>query len=145
MNKFANIAIALPIDKLFQYKIPEALYNDIAVGKRVFVPFGPRTVVGYVVDISDEAEVKEPKDISGVIDKDPVLGEEMLKLTKWIGENYFCSWGEAIVAAIPGGIKKGKESLGSRIKEPQIAPDAYAKTEPYVLMEEQSKALRLIV
>ena len=145
MPKFANIAIALPIDKLFQYKIPEALYNDIAVGKRVFVPFGPRTVVGYVVDISDEAEVKEPKDISGVIDKDPVLGEEMLKLTKWIGENYFCSWGEAIVAAIPGGIKKGKESLGSRIKEPQVPVDAYAKTEPHILMEEQSKALRLIV
>ena len=37
MTKFAEIAVALPIDKLFQYKIPEELSNNVKIGSRVFV------------------------------------------------------------------------------------------------------------
>jgi primosomal protein N' (replication factor Y) (superfamily II helicase) len=93
------------MDRLFHYRIPENISNEIAVGQRAFVPFQTRRVVGYVVGLGDEAEVKEVKDIEGIIDKEPILTEEMLKLTKWIKETYFCSWGEAIEAAIPAGIK----------------------------------------
>src|SRR3989338_4528713 len=116
MPKFAEIAVALPIDRLFHYYIPENYSSDIAIGKRVFVPFQNRIVVGYVVGFSDETDVKDVKEIKDIIDKEPILNDEMLKLTKWIKDNYFCSWGEAIEAAIPGGIKKGKASIGSRVK-----------------------------
>ena len=34
MPRFAQIAIALPIDRLFHYRIPDNLLNEIAVGKR---------------------------------------------------------------------------------------------------------------
>ncbi len=145
MTKFAEVAISLPIDKLFQYSIPEELSDNVKIGARVFVPFGPRTTVGYVVGFSDAAEVRDVKAIKSVIDKEPILTDELLKLTKWIGENYFCSWGEAIGAVIPGGIKKGKESIGSRIKVPEIRVEDFVITDPHVLMEEQSKALKEIV
>ncbi len=145
MTKFAEIAVALPIDKLFQYKIPEELYNDVKIGVRVFVPFGPRTIVGYVVGLNDSAEVANIKEIKNVIDKQPVVNDEMLSLAKWISENYFCSWGEAIGATIPGGIKKGKESIGSRIKIPEVRPEDLIMTDPHVLMEEQKWALDEIV
>lgn len=144
MTKFAEVAVSLPIDKLFQYKIPEGLSNDVKIGARVFVSFGPRTIVGYVVALNDVAEVKDVKEIKGVIDKEPILTDELLKLTKWISENYFCSWGEAIGAVIPGGIKKGKESIGSRIKVPETKAEDFVITEPHVLMEEQAKALKEI-
>src|SRR3989338_1279837 len=117
MPKFAEIAIALPIDRVFHYAVGQNISDDIAVGKRVFVPFQNRAVLGYCVGFSDEADVKEVKTITSVIDKEPILSDEMLKLTRWIKDNYFCSWGEAIEAAIPGGIKKGKVSLGARTKE----------------------------
>ena len=91
MPKFAKVAIALPIDRLFHYGIPDNLLNDVAVGKRVFVQFTNRTVVGYVVGLSDEADVKEVKNVEGVIDKEPILSDEMLKLTEWIKDTYFCS------------------------------------------------------
>ncbi|MBU0895119.1 MAG: primosomal protein N' [Candidatus Omnitrophica bacterium] len=145
MTKFAEVAISLPIDKLFQYSIPEELSSNVKIGARVFVPFGPRTTVGYVVGFSDAPEVRDVKGVMGVIDKEPILTEELLKLTKWIGENYFCSWGEAIGAVIPGGIKKGKESIGSRIKVPEIRAEDFVITDPHVLMEEQDKALKEIV
>ncbi|MCM8790554.1 MAG: primosomal protein N' [Candidatus Omnitrophica bacterium] len=144
MPKYADIAIALPIDKLFQYQIPEELLSRLAIGSRVFVSFGSKKVVGYVVGFSETAGREGIKPIETVIDAEPILSSEMLSLTKWISDNYFCSWGEAIEAAIPGGIKKGKKSLGSRIKESHINVEDYSRTEPHVLMEEQAKALRMI-
>ena len=141
MPRFAEIAVALPMDRIFHYSIPEKYASDIAIGKRVLVPFQTRTVIGYVTGFSDTSEVKELKDIAGVIDKEPILTGEMLELTKWVKDNYFCSWGEAIGAAIPSGIKKGKTSLGSRIKEAEINVRDFPASTPHVLMEEQNKAL----
>lgn len=144
MPNFAEIAVALPVDRLFHYAVPKELSDQIAVGKRVYAPFQNRTVVGYVVGFSDKADVKDVKDIAGVIDKEPILSDEMLKLTKWIKDNYFCSWGEAIEAAIPGGIKKGKLSLGSRIKDSCLKTQDLSPSVPHVLTEEQGKALKYI-
>ena len=69
--KYASIVIRLPIDRPFTYRIPKLLEDNIAVGKRVWVPFGPRRVVGYVVDIVDKAEIEDIKPIESVIDSEP--------------------------------------------------------------------------
>ncbi len=145
MFKFAQVAVALPIDRLFHYRIPEMLSGETAVGKRVFVPFANRRVVGYVVGLTDEAEVREVKDIESVIDKDPIVSDEMLKLTKWISDTYFCSWGEAIAAVIPAGIKQGKREIGTRIKDSHGKGDDLTSASPHTLTEEQSKALRNVI
>ena len=146
MPQFAEVAVALPIDRIFNYRIPINFSGDVAVGKRVFVPFGPRNIVGYVVGLSDKADVDEKsiKPITSVIDKEPILNEEMLALTKWMKDNYFCSWGEAIGSVIPGGIKKGKTSIGSRIKAITGEDKDDARSEPHKLTEEQSRALKSI-
>ena len=144
MPKFAEIAVALPMDRTFHYGIPERLAEDIAIGKRVFVPFQNRTVVGYVVGFSEEADVENVKEISSVIDKEPIVSEEMLKLTEWIKDNYFCSWGGAIEAAIPGGIKKGKAAIGTRLKDSDTGSKEFPPSVPHVLNEEQAKALKII-
>lgn len=144
MPKFAEIAVALPIDRLFHYSVPGNYSGDIMIGKRVFVPFQNRIVVGYVVGVSDETDVKEVKEIKDIIDKEPILNDEMLKLTKWIKDNYFCSWGEAIQAAIPGGIKKGRVNIGSRIKDSHTTLESYSPSNPHPLTAEQDKALKSI-
>jgi len=145
MNKFAEIAISLPIDRLFHYRVPDELMNDAAIGKRVFVPFGTRKVVGYIVGFSDTAEVEGIKDLYSVIDKEPMISEEMLKLTGWIKDNYFCSWGEAIEAAVPSGIKKGRTHLGSRTSETYIDLKDFPQSQPHLLTREQDKALKIIL
>lgn len=144
-KRFAQVAIALPIDRVFHYSVPEKYSDCIAIGKRIFVPFQNRTIVGYVVGFSEEVEVKEVKEIGGVIDEKPILSEEMLKLTSWIKDNYFCSWGEAIEAAIPGGIKKGKVAIGMKIKDSQIRLEDFPSSSPHILTEEQAKALKIII
>lgn len=144
MPKFAEIAVALPIGRTFHYAIPERLAAEAAIGKRVFVPFAHRSVVGYIVGLTDHADVMEVKELANVIDKEPMVSDEMLRLCKWIADNYFCSWGEAIEAAMPGGIKRGKASLGSRIKEPQIRLEDFPPSEPHELTGEQARALKEI-
>jgi primosomal protein N' (replication factor Y) len=135
----------LPVDRLFSYRVPAAFSEKIAIGKRVFVPFQNRTAIGYVVNFKESVDFTGVKDIEGEIDKEPILDDEMLRLTRWIADNYFCSWGEAIEAAIPSGIKKGKTELGSRIKSgSHIKFSQFPVTSPHKLMPEQEKALKSI-
>ena len=89
MSSFAEVAVSLPMDKIFHYSIPDGILADMKIGKRVFVPFMNRAIVGYVVGLTDVADVKNVKSIISIIDKEPVLTEEMLKLTKWVKDNYF--------------------------------------------------------
>ncbi|MFA6321770.1 MAG: primosomal protein N' [Candidatus Omnitrophota bacterium] len=145
MADFAQVAVALPIDKVFHYSIPDNLKDEVKIGKRVFVSFANRAVVGYVVGFSDESDVKDVKPLVSVIDKEPILSEEMLKLTRWVKDNYFCSWGEAIAAVIPAGIKKGKESIGSRLSAAETKNKEFPQSKPHDLMEEQSRALKSVV
>ena len=39
------------VDKVFDYKVPEGM--NVVVGDRVDVPFGPRKVDGFVINIKD--------------------------------------------------------------------------------------------
>ena len=46
---FAEVAVAVPVDRLFTYRVPESLRAEAVPGRRVRVPFGPRSATGYVV------------------------------------------------------------------------------------------------
>jgi primosomal protein N' (replication factor Y) len=115
---FANIVVNRPIEGLFTYSIPESLKNDVKTGSVVEVSFGNKTVTGYVVGLSDKCDIDKIKPINSVIDETLCVDAEMLKLTKWISEYYYSSWGEAISAAIPGALKKSV-SAKRRKKEKQ--------------------------
>jgi primosomal protein N' (replication factor Y) len=101
MPRLVEIALPLPIKELFTYKIPEdPNYNDV-VGKRVFVPFGKQYLTGVIVGFSDKEISQEIKPIIEIIDEKRIFSEKMLKLTKWISEYYYCSWGDVLKAAMP--------------------------------------------
>ncbi len=145
-NRFVEIAVALPIDKLFHYSVPEGLRQDCSIGKRVRVRFHNRVEIGYVVGFAEKSEFLEIKPIDEIIDKTPIINDEMLKLTKWISESYFCSWGEAIAATIPSSLKKGKVSIRQRIAGPaeEARAEPIKPTRPFILTDEQKEALRTI-
>ncbi len=140
---YVEIAIGLPVRKPFHYRVPEGLKEKAFLGKRVLVPFGPRKVVGYIVGFPGNTDVETVKDIITVIDEaEPVLDAEMLSLTKWISDRYHSSWGEAIEAALPGPIKKGKIKAAPRHPEPE---DNYRPTRRHEPTGEQAAALKPII
>lgn len=139
--KYVSVVIKLPLDKEFYYRVPNGLADQIGIGKRVWVPFGPRRVVGYIVDILDKVDIDNVRPVESVIDREPLISEDLLSLTKWISAYYVCSWGEAIDAAIPGVFKKGKTSV--RPKRP-FKEKGHKKTYDLLPTEEQGEALRAI-
>ena len=43
------VAVALPVHDIYSYSIPAHLAAQAGVGKRVLVPFGRRSVTGYLI------------------------------------------------------------------------------------------------
>ena len=68
------------VNKVFDYLVPEELRDVIQSGVRVLVPFGPRTVMGFVISLKEGTELKKLRPIQELIDVVPVLNEELKEL-----------------------------------------------------------------
>lgn len=104
----AQIALdgaAFAFDRLYSYIIPPELQREAAAGMRVTVPFGKGNLKkqGMIFRI-EAAELKGLKSILSLTDKAPVLSGEMLALCEYMRENYFCTYYEAVRAALPAGL-----------------------------------------
>jgi primosomal protein N' (replication factor Y) len=98
-----GVAVPIPLRRTFTYRVPEALGAGIALGGRVRVPFGRRSVKATVVEWPAprpglEVEVK---DLDEPLPASPSLDAHLLELTRFVADYYLCSWGEAIEAALP--------------------------------------------
>ena len=138
---YAKVLLNIPVEGPFDYEIPPGMRGELTPGKRVWVDFGTRRLIGYVVGISESSDVQKVRPILEIIDKEPILSDEMLKLTKEISEYYICSWGNAMDAAVPSSLKRGKTEVRARVKEDysSIAPSTDLKP-----TKEQSGALKSI-
>ena len=94
------------MDKLYDYRVPETLEADAAVGKRVSVPFarGNRRKEGMVFALAETSEYDRLKPIDAWLDEAPILSEESLKLAKWVKSRFFCTYYDAVKAMLPAGI-----------------------------------------
>ncbi len=110
---YARVAIekaAYSFDRLFDYSIPSELAGAVKPGCRVLVPFGRGTqrrqgIVFALSDhIEDGCEVSLIKDIGSVLDREPVLSEELLLLAKWLAETCYCTLFEAAKVMLPTGL-----------------------------------------
>ena len=75
------------IDRVFDYKVPKELETNIKIGIRVSVPFGRQLLDGFVLEIKNNSEVKELKEIIDIKDLDIVLNDELLELGKELSKN----------------------------------------------------------
>ncbi len=122
-SAFAEVVVPIPVDKSYTYRVPEALLGRLRRGMRVLVPFGARLVRGYCVGLPDKCEVPSPKEIVRILDEETVLDETMLQLTRWVASYYFCSWGQALDAALPSGVRRGTMSRRSVTVRLAVRPE----------------------
>src|SRR2546426_7713773 len=93
---FVDLAIPVAVDKIFTYSVPESLQPLVKRGICVAAPFGSRTVMGIVVHISRRSAVHRTKNIYDILDAEPLLSDELLRLGSWISEYYLCPLGEVV-------------------------------------------------
>ncbi|HEX7363108.1 MAG TPA: primosomal protein N' [Bryobacteraceae bacterium] len=95
--RYCDVALPVPLDRLFTYSLAAA----VQTGCRVEVPFGSRMLTGVVLRVHNDAPEYDVRPILRVIDAEPVLDEELLRLGRWIGEYYCAPVGEVFRGMLP--------------------------------------------
>jgi primosomal protein N' (replication factor Y) len=123
---YVRVAVNIPADKTFSYAAPESMGEKVALGKRVFVPFGKRVVTGYILETNVSADVNNIKEIIDIPDHDPLFSEEDLRFYRWISRYYLYPLGKTLFEILPGGsahISTKKEVVASLIPLSSCRPD----------------------
>ncbi len=115
---------------------------------RVRVPLGKgnQPAVGYCVHIDDTLPAgvapDRVKDLLDLLDDPPLIDATMLELTRWLAGYYACSWGQALDAVVPAGVKKG---AGTKLATCLVVPEEVrAQPDPPDLPAKQKAVLALL-
>lgn len=114
---YANVIVDIShekLDKTFQYSIPEELLCDIRPGVCVDIPFGSRTITGYVIEVTDEPEYDptKTKPLIGIKAHSVAVEAKLIALAAWIRRNYGSTMNQALKTVIP--VKKQAKEQVSR-------------------------------
>ena len=107
MAKIALQAATYAIDKPYDYQVPLELLDTLRPGMRVVVPFGAgnRRTEGIVLALEGGyPDDPRRKSILTVLDEEPVLDGEALRLALWMRERWFCTVYDAARAMLPAGL-----------------------------------------
>lgn len=133
----ADVFVEVPakaVDRPYSYLIPEEWREEVQVGSRVQVPFGPRTLIGYVVDVREGELPPRVKPIQEVLDLQPPLTPELVKIGRRMADEYLCTTITALQAMVPSVLK------GTYQK--RITLTAAGQDEDPVWMEESLSSLK---
>ncbi len=107
-GRFANIIVDIShekVDRPFQYRIPDDLKTQIAVGMAVMIPFGMgnKLIKGYVMEITDKAEYDENKlkYIDSIVKGGISAQNDSIQLAGWIKNNYGSTMISALKTVLP--------------------------------------------
>jgi len=133
-GNFLEVAVALPVQGTFTYRDPRP-GAAAPIGAQVVVPFGARTVTGFVVARaapSASSSAVEARDIEEVVAGEPAFDEAMIGFGRWVADYYQAPLGEVLRAALPQGEQAsatravrltaaGTQALAG---QPTLVPDA---------------------
>ena len=101
---YAQVTVTLPLSGPYTYIVPESMRSHTAVGSRVLVPFGRRTVTGYIIAFAPPSKKMRVKKIIDTLDPCPLFTPAMVPLFQWIADYYLAPMGDVIKTALPGGL-----------------------------------------
>lgn len=111
--KYAEIIIPLHLPRNYTWLVPAEMEAHVLPGCRVEVNLGKsKKYAGVVKAVTSEApQWIDAKPILNLLDVEPVIYEEQLKLWEWMASYYMCSEGDVMAAALPAHFKLSSESI----------------------------------
>lgn len=110
-GRYARVALNTPVRREFSYHIPKHA-EPVEAGCRVKVTFGRRPVIGVVIAIDDAppagVEAERIKDIDACLDATPLVTPALLRLSRTVADNAYCSWGQALAAMLPAALRRDR-------------------------------------
>ena len=99
--RYCDVSLPVPLDQTFTYLLPETLRHRVRVGCRVLVPFATRKLAGVVLHLQDDEPASATREVLRLLDEEPALDDELLKLGRWISAYYCAPLGETLRAMTP--------------------------------------------
>ncbi|PTL17426.1 primosomal protein N' [Staphylococcus gallinarum] len=108
----AKVIVDIPsksVDFTFDYLVPSRMQSMIQIGMRVVVPFGPRTIQGYIMAITEQPDndidISKLKEIKEIQDITPELTPELIELTDWFNTYFVTKRISMLEVMLPSAIK----------------------------------------
>jgi len=101
-----RVALDVPLATLFDYRADDA----VAVGQRVLVPFGPRQLVGVVMECVAVSSVSaaRTKPVLQVLEGSVPLSARFISLMNFCSDYYHYPIGQAVFTALPTRLRSDK-------------------------------------
>jgi primosomal protein N' (replication factor Y) len=100
---FVEVAVPLPIDHPFTYRVPAGEEGRAQVGVRVLVPFGRQKLTGLVTAITDASALggREAKELLSFLDAAPYISARHVEFLLAAARETLAPPGEMLRAALP--------------------------------------------
>jgi primosomal protein N' (replication factor Y) len=129
-NMIAKVIVDIPsksVDFTFDYIIPTRLQSILQIGMRVIVPFGPRTIQGYVMSITEtpdeQLDTSKLKEVKEVQDIKPELTPELIELSEWYSQYFVTKRISMLEVMLPSAIK-AKYTKVFKLNDEQMMPSS---------------------
>jgi primosomal protein N' (replication factor Y) len=100
MPAYCEVALPVPLDRLFTYAVREGQLPQR--GARVIVPFRKEKLIGVVTGLNVTAPAEfEMRFIEAVLDDEPLLSDSLLALAEWMAQYYLAPLGEVLRGMLP--------------------------------------------
>jgi primosomal protein N' (replication factor Y) len=103
VSPYVEVALPVPLRKVFTYDVPSALRGALRPGSRVAVSFSRRKLAGFVVGGRESLPegVKRALPVAGLLEAEPVFTPELLRFLEQAAKYYMHPLGEVLRAAAP--------------------------------------------
>jgi len=122
-QKFAWVLVPSSHREPLIYRLPAALIAKLVPGTRVLVPLHKRQVTGVVLSIVDESPHSEVKDLSEILDDQPIIDAELLKLAQWISQYYLVPLGDVIATILPPNSRRESQRVVTLLQTEAVPDD----------------------
>ena len=142
LRPIAHVAVEARVGSLtglFDYAVPETLTGLIEVGHRVRVPFGKRTVTGFVYALEQGPTVLTLKPIEALLDAEPVLPSPLVELAGFVAAHYLVPLDEVIRAIVPPRVRAVVRRSVKRRRQSRILRQAAQVSAPGVAVLEPAQ------
>jgi len=103
---YAEVALPVPLPEPLIYAVPPGWQGIAVPGVRARVRIGNRRLIGVVVGRRDEPPPGVAvRWLDGVLDREPVLGADLLALARFTAEYYLAPLGEVLRSMLPADLE----------------------------------------
>ena len=93
------------LEESYDYIIPKEFESELIIGCRVVVPFGTQKRMGFVIAVGERSQHKKLKAIDSILDRFPLLNEELILLGRWMAYYYISALGKIFQTMLPSMLK----------------------------------------